>query len=108
MIKPLTLFACLMLYFLAKAQYIVAAITNAGSFAISAATIDVDNNDHQLVQVAAGLLKKDLEAITGKTFALAHTPGKSGAAIIIGSADKSSLIQSLIKNKKLSIKTLTG
>lgn len=108
MIKPLTLFACLLLSFFAKAQSVVAASSDANSFAISNATIYVDNDDHQLVQVAAGLLKKDLEAVTGKTFALAHTPGKSGTAIIIGSADKSSLIQSLIKNKKLGTKTLTG
>lgn len=108
MIKPLTLFACLLLSFFAKAQSIVAASSDANSFAINDATIYVDNNDHQLVQVAAGLLKKDLEAVTGKTIALAHTPGRTGTAIIIGSADKSSLIQSLIKNRKLSTKTLTG
>ena len=63
MIRPLTLFACLLLSFFAKAQSVVATSAGANSFTLSNATIYVDNNDHQLVQVAAGLLKKDLEAV---------------------------------------------
>jgi hypothetical protein len=85
--------ACLLLSFFAKAQSIVSANAGRQSFRLDDAAIYIDSNDHALVALAASLLKKDIQAVTGKEPAILTTAPRA-TAIIIGSLDRSSLIRS--------------
>jgi hypothetical protein len=75
----------------------------------NAATIICDDKDHWLVQRAASFLQTDIESVTGKKPLMRNTPGSAGKnVIILGSADRSSLIAQLVKNKKIKIDHLQG
>src|SRR5690349_21043745 len=67
-----------------------------------AASIVVDNQDHAVVQKAVLLLQSDIEKISGKKAELTNKTSLSKNIIIVGSLDKSSLIQKLVEEKKLS------
>jgi Glycosyl hydrolase family 115/Gylcosyl hydrolase family 115 C-terminal domain len=74
------------------------------SFAISSVTIYTDPVDFILVQKAAGFLQNDIEMVTAKKPGLANVmPSSAKNIIIIGSIEKSSLIQRLIQQKKINI-----
>ena len=77
---------------------------SANSFAISSAAIYTDPADFILVQRAAAFLQHDMEMVTGKKPGLATTlPAAAKSIIIIGTIEKSSLIQQLIKQKKINV-----
>lgn len=82
-----------------------------GSFpivnALQTATICVDENDDWLVNKAASLLQTDIEAVTRKKPEISSTISSQKNVIIIGSL-KSSLINHLIKEKKLNVDELKG
>jgi hypothetical protein len=74
------------------------------SFAISSATIYTDPADFILVQRAAGFLQHDMEMITSKRPELITTlPVAAKSVIIIGTIERSSLIQQLVKQKKINV-----
>jgi hypothetical protein len=80
--------------FFASAQALIADKAGANTFSLNDAVICVDANDHALVNLAAALLQKDIAAVTGKSPALVNAlPAKAATLIIIGSADKSSLLK---------------
>ncbi|MDB5211420.1 MAG: glycosyhydrolase [Sediminibacterium sp.] len=75
----------------------------------NAATLVVDDKDHWLVQKAASFLQTDIESVTGKKPAIQNILSSGGKNIIlIGSADRSSLIAQLVKNKKIKTGNLLG
>ncbi|MEO8171507.1 MAG: glycosyl hydrolase 115 family protein [Sediminibacterium sp.] len=92
-------------------QFITEKKENSG-FSITganAATLIFDDKDHWLVQKAASLLQTDIESVSGKKPTLQNTVSAAGKnAIIIGSADQSSLIAQLVKNKKIKTDNLQG
>ncbi|MEO6733403.1 MAG: glycosyl hydrolase 115 family protein [Ferruginibacter sp.] len=76
-------------------------------FSIADAVIYVDLNDDAVVQKAALLLQQDIEMVTGKKPTLINTiTARNQPVIIIGSVEKSSTIQQLVKIKKLNISTI--
>jgi hypothetical protein len=100
--KIITILACLLQVVVADSQPIVATYPSAGSFLLGNTIICTDTDDHELVQLAAGFLQKDIEAVTGKSPALSATlPSTATTVIIIGSLEKSALIQSLARSNKL-------
>lgn len=79
-------------------------------FDLAEAYIYVDPNDFMVVKKAAELLQQDIEQVTGKripvvTASLADIKGK---AIIIGSLEKSSLVNHVIQIKKISHEAIKG
>ena len=104
--QKLIFLGALLLPVLATAQSLVADKGDAGSFPLAGITICVDNNEEQLVSLAAGLLQQDIHLVTGKTPAISNTlPVKATAVIIAGTA-KSSLIQLLAAKNKISVQAL--
>ncbi|MCU7550143.1 glycosyl hydrolase 115 family protein [Chitinophagaceae bacterium LB-8] len=100
-------FSALQLY----AQEIVTNIKQSGTFPVVTATVATpiytDGKDHELVIKAAALLQNDIEAVTGKKPIIRTSfPISNTQVIIIGSLDHSSLIQQLIKEKKLNVEKL--
>lgn len=62
------------------------------------------SEDHEVVRKAAGFLQQDIEAVTGKKPELVSSlPASAKSIVIIGSLDKSSYIQQLVKDRKLNI-----
>ena len=86
--------------------------TSVNSFAISSSkneTIYTDPADFTLVQRAAGFLQQDIEMVTGKKPELITAlPASAKSIIIIGTIEKSSLIQQLIKQKKINVDKIKG
>ncbi|HEX7845140.1 MAG TPA: glycosyl hydrolase 115 family protein [Chitinophagaceae bacterium] len=80
----------------------------AGSFSLADAKIYVDPGDHAVVLIAASLLQKDIEAVTGKKPLLVNSPSVSGCLIIIGSLDKSTVIKQLSQQKKINTAGIKG
>ena len=75
----------------------------------TATTIYVDANDHWLVQKAAALLQTDIEKVTGKKPDTAHAlthPAKN--IIVIGSLDKSPLINQLVTANRIKTDSIKG
>lgn len=93
----------LLLVATSAAQQVVADKASGNTFSLDNAVIHVDANDHPLVQIAASLLQKDIEAVTEKRIPLSGISLATGTKnmIIIGSLEKSSLIKGLIKQKKI-------
>lgn len=84
-----------------------------GSFAVFSnqqpAGIYVDENDHYLANKAASLLVSDLEMVSGKKATLLHSlPVSAANIIIIGSLGKSSIIDRLIIENKITVDSLKG
>lgn len=72
------------------------------TYSLSEVLIYVDSEDYALVKKTAGLLQQDIEMITGKKLPLIHdVKSAKGHLIIIGSAEKSTLIKQLIQQKKI-------
>jgi len=72
------------------------------SFSLTEALIYVDSEDYALVKKSAGLLQQDIEMVTGKKLPFIHdVQSAKGNLIIIGSAEKSTLIKQLIQQKKI-------
>src|SRR5881394_2154582 len=68
------------------------------------ATICYDPADFSLAARSASWLQQDIEKVTGKKIALATTlPSSANTIIVIGSLEKSSMIQQLVRQNKLSI-----
>jgi hypothetical protein len=77
-----------------------AEIVTAGTSAI----ICIDRADFELIQRSAGWLQQDIEMVTGKKLFVANAlPTSAKTIIIIGTVEKSSFIQQLVKTKKLNI-----
>jgi hypothetical protein len=71
--------------------------------------IYVDENDDWLVHKAASQLQNDFESVTGKKPEIISTISSSAKnVIIIGNIEKSAIITSLVKNKKLNVDELKG
>src|ERR1700741_4761291 len=92
----------------AFSQQIIRKKKQAGDLAIvsenATANILVDENDYEVVKIAANLLKQDITAVTGKKPSVIYsTPSSAKTLIIIGSIEKSKLIQRLIQDKKLNV-----
>lgn len=76
----------------------------ANSFSLENAVIYVDTDDHTAVLMAAASLYEDILAVTGKKPELTGYPmADSKKLIIIGSLEKSGLIQQLVKQKKINV-----
>jgi Glycosyl hydrolase family 115/Gylcosyl hydrolase family 115 C-terminal domain len=72
-----------------------------------ATSIYVDENDDWLIHKAASLLQADIEMVTGKKPAIISTlPASVQNIIIIGTIGKSSIIEKLIKEKKINIEPI--
>ena len=83
--------------------------STSNSFAISSSAICTDQNDFILVQRAASFLQNDMEMITGKRPELITSlPASAKSIILIGTIDKSSLIQQLIRQKKINVDKIKG
>lgn len=78
---------------------------SANSFSLDDAVIYVDKQDHALVQSSALLLQTDIEMVTGKRPKLVYKlPASTNNIIIIGSIDKSLVVQDFIARKKINFK----
>jgi len=100
---------CLFLVFAATSQQITGEKLSANTFALGNIVICVDKDDTSLVNLAAGFLQKDIEAITGnKPILQSSLPNKATTVIIIGSLEKSSLIQAVAKTNKIKTVSLTN
>ena len=77
--------------------------------AAQTAFIYVDANDHTVVKKAASLLQQDIEAVTGKKPGLIHSISAAAKnIIIIGSLDRSGIIQQLNRQKKINTDKIKG
>lgn len=90
------------------AQQLVSETQIPNSFAIVSASgnamIYADGGDFTLIQKSASFLQQDIERVTGKKPELINTfPASAKNIIIIGSIEKSSLIQQLIQQKKINV-----
>lgn len=74
-----------------------------------AADILVSPDDFKVVQIAAQNLAADVERVTGKKPTLLSEASKaSGHVVIVGTLDKSPLIQALLRSGKLRVEELRG
>jgi hypothetical protein len=97
----------------AEAQHFVAEKMQKGAFPVVAgdhpAAICVDAYDYFLVTKAASLLQQDIQRVTDQKSAIVHEPGGGEQNIIvIGSLEKSALIQKLAEEKKIDTSSLSG
>ena len=94
------------------AQNIISEKNIPGAFSIVSpqkeTVIYTDAADYEVAQKAASLLQGDIEMLTGKKPKLVTAMPSSGNIIIIGSSDRSALIQNLIKEKKINIDKIKG
>ena len=101
----------LLFFFFSKAQNNITDKNAVGAFAIvanqKATPICVDANDHAVVRKAASFLQSDIEMLTGLKPNLETAPS-STQIIIVGSLDKSPLINQLVKEKKLNVDKIKG
>jgi hypothetical protein len=84
-----------------------------GSFAIAqrgaAASIYLDSGDYAGAIRAASDLQSDIARVTGITPAVAHDKASAGSqTIIIGTVGKSTLIDQLIRSRKIDARPITG
>lgn len=87
----------------------VSGIKQANTFTLSLEAIYVDDNDFPLVKRSAELLQHDIEMVTGKKPELVRKiPVLIDNIIIIGSIEKSSIIKSLIVEKKINVASIKG
>ncbi|HEX6170235.1 MAG TPA: glycosyl hydrolase 115 family protein, partial [Chitinophagaceae bacterium] len=82
---------------------LVSEVKTQTSFPLSNAVIYVDDADDALVKKSAELLQNDIEMVTGKKPVLVNniSATTTGNIIVIGTIIKSSLIRSLIAEKKI-------
>ena len=95
-----------------SSQNIISEKNTPGSFSIvsisTATPILVDEKDHSVVHKAAGFLQTDIEMLTGQKPLLVSVSSVPGNLIIIGSLDKSEIINRLVKEKKLNVDKIKG
>ena len=106
--KKIVIVVTLLSYLNTFSQQIIRERKQPGDFALvsenTAANILVDENDYAVVKIVANLLKQDISAVTAKKPTVIHgIPSSAKTLIIIGSLEKSKLIQRLIQDKKLSV-----
>ena len=85
----------------------------AGSFAIadgkSCASLYVDTGDHAGVVRAVSDLQRDIAKVTGCTASVAHDDkGVQTRTIIVGTIGKSSVIERLIRSRKIDVSQVSG
>src|SRR4051812_38862995 len=111
---PLKFLAFLWMTLMACATCGAAAVTvkdapAAGDFPLvsgaRAAPLVMDADDHRVVTVAASCLADDVERVTGRKPVIAHAR-PDGPAVVLGSLDRSRVIQSLIDAGKLDVSDL--
>lgn len=100
----------ILLVVVSTAQSIIADKTSATAFLLNDAYIYIDSNDFAAVKKSAELLQQDIELVTGKKLQIitGSLGDVKGNAIIIGSLEKSSIIQQLAQQKKISTNTIKG
>ncbi|MEO5890006.1 MAG: glycosyl hydrolase 115 family protein [Ferruginibacter sp.] len=89
-----------------SAQAILADKKSPGDFDLAGAIIYTDANDAGLVKRAVKMLQQDIELVTGVHSSIKTEMEISKTMVIIGSADKSSIIQRLVREKKLNISSI--
>ena len=108
--KTIVLLTCIVAPVFAYSQKLVDSMASHNGFplvnTLAASPIVVDANDFTVVKKAAALLQGDIEAVTGKKPTLHHKPVAAKHAIIIGTVGKSTLIDRLVKQKKLNTSSL--
>lgn len=73
----------------------------------NSATICYDASDFSLAGRSASWLQQDIEKVTGKSPAVATTlPSSAKTIILIGSLEKSPMIQQLVRQQKLSVEKI--
>lgn len=94
------------------AQQLLTNRTDKNSFPLvngTAAAIYTDSTDDWLVNKVAALLQADVEKVTGKKPALIHNIADAPAnVVIIGTCDRSPMLQSLRNSNKISYGDLNG
>ena len=86
-----------------QAQQIIFTKQMPNSFSLANAVIYVDAADIGLVKKSASFLQQDIEAVTGTKLALVNALPSAKNIIIIGSIEKSALIDQLVLQKKINI-----
>ena len=106
------LFAVLLIWLAAAAQNFVTSKKEDGAFVIASTqlpSIYIDNNDDWLINKAALLLQGDIEAVTGKRPQIINELSSlSKNIIIIGTINRSSIVQKLVAEKKINVSTIEG
>ncbi len=103
----------LTIFFQVFSQNFVAEKNGLGAFPVvtssQTTSIYVDENDDWLVHKAASLLQNDIEMVTGKKpEIISALPSTIKNVIIIGTIDRSSLMQKMVKGKKLDVANIKG
>ena len=112
--KSISIFICILFFFCQKSnsQNFITGKNETGNFPIvsqNATSIYTDENDDWLTQKVASLFQNDIEKVTGKKPNVIHTlPSSEKNIIVIGTIGQSSLIQQLIKAKKINADSLQG
>jgi Glycosyl hydrolase family 115/Gylcosyl hydrolase family 115 C-terminal domain/S-layer like family, C-terminal region len=97
-----TIAGLILLAVASTAQSIIADKSSANSFSLTNAVIYFDENDFDLVKKSAELLQQDIEMVTGKKPSIiTDIRSTKGNLIVIGSLEKSSLINQLSQQKKI-------
>lgn len=92
-----------------NAQEIFAPAASAGSFRLGQVVIYVDKSEEALIHLAAELLQKDMNAVTGIRADITSTlPDKAETLILLGTAGKSGVLQSLEAKKITSNHTIVN
>jgi hypothetical protein len=86
---------------------------HAGDFSIverkAVATLYVDSADFPGVIRAVSDLQADIERVTNRTAAIAHDLNSGGSnAIIVGTMGKSKIIDQLVRERKIDVKSIAG
>jgi hypothetical protein len=104
---------CLFIMANLLAQSFVTSQKVAGSFILGDAEgpsfLHVNATDFIVVQKAVSLLQKDIEAVTGKKPQIVHElPSNAKYVVIVGSLEKSPVIQDLVVRKKINTDKING
>ena len=73
-----------------------------------AATIIASSEDTKVAQIAAAHLAGDIEKVTGEKPPLKNTPEPTDTAVIIGTLNRSPLIDAVIRNGKVDVSKIKG
>jgi hypothetical protein len=87
---------------------VISATKQANSILLNNASIYIDPNDHKVAVIAASLLQKDIEVVTGKRLPLVHSIPTKGTLIAIGTLERSSGIHQLAGQKKITTSPIAG
>jgi hypothetical protein len=106
--KVLLLPLAVCLFISVQAQQVISDKSQPGSLEIvsagNTAIICTDLSDFELIKRSAGWLQQDVEMVTGKKLSLTNSlPSTAKNIILIGTIERSSFIQQLIRQKKLDV-----